>query len=72
VVQVQSAASLEVTAARGETEQLQARLDASQSLVNQLQQQLSDATGQQAALRSSYQQLEATSDTGRAAKSDAR
>lgn len=51
---------------------LQAHLEHNQRLVDKLQQQLSDALTQQQALRSSFQQLEAVSDTGRAAKAEAR
>lgn len=51
---------------------LQAHLEHNQQLVDKLQQQLSDAMTQQQALRRSFQQLEAVSDTGRAAKAEAR
>lgn len=51
---------------------MQAHLDHNQQLVHRLQQQLSDAMAQQQMLRSSFQQLEAVSDTGRAAKAEAR
>lgn len=51
---------------------MQAHLDHNQQLVHRLQQQLSDAMAQQQMLRSSFQQIEAVSDTGRAAKAEAR
>lgn len=72
LLHVQNQGRLEITAARNEAEQLQAHLDHNQQLVHRLQQQLSDAMAQQQMLRSSFQQIEAVSDTGRAAKAEAR
>lgn len=51
---------------------MQGHLEANQQLVDKLQQQLSDAVGQQQALRASLKQLEGVSDAGRAAKAEAR
>jgi hypothetical protein len=50
----------------------QAALDHNQQLMRQLQQQLAEALQQQASLRTSFTQLEAVSETGRAVKAEAR
>ena len=51
---------------------VQVHLDHNRQLVDKLQQQLSDAVAQQQLLRTNFQQLEAVSETGRAAKAEAR